>query len=171
MLDILKEHGFKVVSLSDELRAELTARGIPITRPALGAVGNELRGKHGFGVLAQRVLERIANDKGSKYAVDSIRHPEEVRVLRSSPRFRALIAIDAPASVRYKRCCSRSREGEGTTMKLEDFLAGDDAELYGREGSQRVRECMVAADWWILNTGPIDEIRTSLVQHHLVPPQ
>eukprot|EP01028_Stygiella_incarcerata_P004118 TRINITY_DN1863_c0_g1_i2.p2 TRINITY_DN1863_c0_g1~~TRINITY_DN1863_c0_g1_i2.p2 ORF type:complete len:118 (-),score=31.51 TRINITY_DN1863_c0_g1_i2:36-389(-) len=83
--------------------------------------------------------------------VDSIRHPEEVRVLREHASFASLVAVDAPTLKRFSRCTSRSRESDPTT--LEEFVSKDDRELFGLAGrsSQRIRECMSDADAWILN--------------------
>ncbi len=59
----LKSRGFEYFSLSDEIRNEIRVRGLQMARDTLIEVGNELREKFGPGVLAERILTRLGNDR------------------------------------------------------------------------------------------------------------
>ena len=83
--EYLKKRSFDYYSLSDEIREEAGRRGFEITREVLIEVGNELREKHGAGVLAERILGRLQSDRNS--VIDSIRNPSEVDVLKTRGDF------------------------------------------------------------------------------------
>src|SRR5437867_3260184 len=70
----LEKKSFYYHSLSDVIRDEIRRRGQPLTRETLIETGNELRQRYGSAVLAERILERIENDK--HYVIDSIRNPK-----------------------------------------------------------------------------------------------
>ena len=72
----LQAIGFQYYSLSDVIRDEIRDRRLEPTRENLIQTGNELRQKFGPSVLADRILERIDDDKN--YVIDSIRNPAEV---------------------------------------------------------------------------------------------
>src|SRR5262245_39038475 len=81
---LLAPRGFERHSLSDALRVELTARGVPIMREALIALGRELREKEGPAVLAERMKRMI---RTQKVVLVSVRSPAEVASLRRLPGF------------------------------------------------------------------------------------
>src|SRR5437667_4419440 len=109
----LQERGFQYASLSDALRAELKRRRITPTRDHLTRLGNELREKHGPGVLAERILKLLGESQN--YVVDSFRNPSEVEVFRGSSNFK-LWAIVASPAVRFKRIKERAREKDPMTL-------------------------------------------------------
>jgi hypothetical protein len=96
-----------VHSLSDVVREEAAARGLPPERGPLIAVGNELRRALGPGALAERILPRL----GERDVVDSIRNPAEVEVLRRAPGF-LLVAVRATQATRFARSLARARPGD-----------------------------------------------------------
>ena len=67
----LGSRGLRIHSLSDVVREEALARGLGTAREHLILVGNELRRRWGPGVLAERILPRLAG----RAVVDSIRNP------------------------------------------------------------------------------------------------
>ncbi len=85
VVKFLECKGFYSYSLSDVIREAVRRRGLEITRERLIEVGRELRCEEGNGVLAQRILSQIEEDKN--YVVDSFRHPEEMQVFRTRPDF------------------------------------------------------------------------------------
>src|SRR6188472_4149708 len=121
----LQTKGFQYYSLSDVIRDEVRARRQAVSRELLIQTGNELRQRFGPSVLADRILERLDDDKN--YVIDSIRNPAEVLAFRHAKHFR-LILIDAPVEVRFERSVVRSRESD--PMTFEQFL-----ELETREAS------------------------------------
>ena len=130
--EYLKKRGFEYHSLSDEIREEVRQRGREITRGLLIETGNELRTKYGPGVLAERVLERLEQDRN--YVIDSIRNPGEVAALRRRKDF-VLLAVEADAASRFERSRIRSREGAAQT--LEEFAIEEARELESGDAARR----------------------------------
>lgn len=155
----LRERSFDALSLSDEIRAELRARGEDETRERMIETGRALRAAGGAGVLAERLVRRLLPDRN--YVVDSIRHPAEVEVLRrASPSFR-LLWIDAPATLRLERMRARGRGGDPAT-------AEDLARLEGRErgsadvAAQQLDAVQAIADFTVENAGSLDGLYSGL---------
>ncbi len=153
--EFLRELGFSVYSLSDVVREAATARGEGHGRDALIRVGQELRRLHGPGVLAERILPRL----GERSAVDSIRHPEEVRVLRRRGDF-TLVGVDAPVETRWRRARRRGREGDG--RDLDEFRMQERRENENRSTSQQLRRTLDLADVVLINDGALDRLRARL---------
>src|SRR3989338_6800692 len=105
VLNYLKGSGFETFSLSDLLREELAHQNKPVTRENLIAIGRELRTKRGPGVLAELAIKNLSPDRN--YAIDSIRNPKEVEVLRQKADFR-LIEVTASEKIRFERCKKRA---------------------------------------------------------------
>ena len=110
-----------------------------------------MRSDGGLGALAQAVLPRLA----SRAVVDSIRHPGEVDVLRTLPRF-LLLGIDAPQPLRFERSLNRGRAGDGAT--LEDFAAKERRENSATEAGQQLLATFRLADIEIDNNGTLEEL-------------
>ena len=156
--DLLVSRGYGYHSLSDILREELIARGLPESRDNLREVGNELRRTGGAGVLAQRLLRRLGD--GALHIVDSIRNPAEVADLRSLEGF-VLVSVDAAARVRYERLVARDRAGDPTTwerfQELEEMeLASDDPT------TQQLLATQALADIVLMNDGSLTELAAAV---------
>jgi len=146
--------GYRYHSLSDILREELAARGVEEGRDALREIGNELRQAGGPGALARRLLKRLSD--GHDHIVDSIRNPAEVVELRTVPGF-SLVAVDAPARVRYERLRLRDRIGDPDTW--EAFQEMEAAELASDDPTtQQLVATLAMADHSIENSGPMSEL-------------
>ena len=145
----LIERGFESHSLSDVLREELRLRGQEITRPALIAVGNELREREGPGVLARRVQSMMQTDR---VALVSVRNPVEVQTLRELPRF-VLLGVDAPVEVRFTRETERGRES--APQSLAEFRALEDRENTANPNGQQLDATMALADHVLVNDGSL----------------
>ncbi|HLG74599.1 MAG TPA: AAA family ATPase [Chloroflexota bacterium] len=166
-------------SLSDELRAEVRFRGLPVDRDVLRSMGHELRLKHGSGVLSERVVERIARDarQGRQVpvtVVDAIRNPAEVRVLRESlgDDF-VLVAIEAPVEAIIQRIRARAREGD---VVQDDELARQvlaaEMGVDEPEHGHNIAECIAMADVHIDNGGPLSTLEAAvqrLVEEQVAP--
>ncbi|MFH1574037.1 MAG: AAA family ATPase, partial [Acidobacteriota bacterium] len=154
----LISRGFEYHSLSDEIREEIRRRGQEITRERLIEVGNELRGRHGAGVLAERVLARL--DGSCNAVVDSIRNPAEVEVLRRRADFR-LVAVDADPALRFQRSRLRGRESAAAT--LEQFIQEEGRELASADPvAQQLTATYQLADLTVANNGSLEELQQHL---------
>lgn len=150
--DVLEARGFERHSLSDAIRAELRARGGEITREALIALGRELREAEGPAVLAERMKRMMSTDR---VCLVSVRSPAEVASLRELPGF-VLLAVEAPADVRYGRELSRDREGAGGTF--EEFLALEAREDSTDPNAQQLTATIAMADRVLVNDGALAEV-------------
>ena len=147
----LKERGFSNYSLSDEVRAEATRRGLDHSRENLIAVGTSLREKFGAGVLAARIIPKLAD----RSVVDSIRNPAEIEALRTLPGF-ILLGIDAPVALRFERSSLRGRPGDGGT--LAEFRRKEDLEKSSHGPGQQLDVCFSMADLVVQNDGTLEEL-------------
>ncbi len=151
----LESLGYAVHSLSDVVREEAAARGLPPEREHLIRTGQELRRREGPGVLAEHILARLE----SPAVVDSIRSPGEVEVLRRLEDFR-LLAIEAPVELRWRRAMDRRRAGDATT--LEAFRLQEEKENQDRPDSQQVRRAIALADEKVSNDGSLTALRAQV---------
>ena len=154
----LRARGFECHSLSDEIREEAAKRGCEISREVLVEIGNELRGRFGPGVLAERILQRLEPDRN--YVVDSIRNPAEVEALRRRKDF-TLLAVQADRKIRFER--SRARGREGTAQTLEQFAFEEERELQSKDpASQQLVATQQLADVTLYNNGSLEELHRQL---------
>ena len=100
------KYGFKHIKLSNILKAEAKRQKIDIEsmdpskrRKKLQDIGNELRKKHGYGVLVKMALEEARKQNDSLLVIESIKNPSEVIELKKYPNA-YLMAIDAPYDIR-----------------------------------------------------------------------
>ena len=162
--EYLKTRSFKYYSLSDAIREEAASRDLEITREVLIELGNELREKHGPGVLAERILGKLGFDEN--YVIDSVRNPSEVDVLRTRNDF-TLIALEADTRVRFER--SRSRAREQAAQTLEQFVAEEERELESdNPANQQLNATSQKADLVLTNNGKLQELHRRLDE--ILPP-
>lgn len=154
----LQSLGFLYYSLSDAVREEVAARGLPITRDNLVVVANELRNTFGAKILAERILQKLNPQKN--YVIDSIRNPAEVEALRTAQNF-TLIAITANPQTRFERMKTRARENDPTT--LEGFMAAEAREAESDDPNrQQLNRTEAMADLKVSNDSLIVELQLSL---------
>jgi dephospho-CoA kinase len=149
--------GYAYFSLSDVIREELRARGEAASRNNLIRTGNELRESFGPDVLARRTMAKIGD--GERAVIDSIRNVQEIAFLRRQEGF-VLLAIDAPAAVRFARVAVRGRDE--SAADLETFRKKEDQERTGGTMAQQLEACMAAADRLITNDGTIPDFHRKL---------
>jgi dCMP deaminase len=155
----LQERGFAFSSLSDMLREELKARKMTLTRDHLTRVGNELRERHGPGVLAERMLSTLGDSRN--YVVDSFRNPSEVEAFRRRRKDFVLWAVIAQPKIRFDRIRARARESDPET--LEHFLAVEAREAHNTDPSkQSLNACEKMADVRVSNNARLEGLHKRL---------
>ena len=156
--EFLKSKGFAYHSLSDVIRGEVRARGLPLTRDNLIATGRELRAKHGTGYLAERILEQL--EPGRNYVVDSFRHEDEVTVFRKASEFH-LLAVRAESEIRFERIKARGRENDPKTY--EAFLELEKKESISLQAEgQNLTATEARANRVLENNGTAEEFSKAL---------
>ena len=119
-VDFLAARSFTVLSLSDAIRHELAKRGLSETRERMIEVGQDMRRRSGPGALAQSLVKQLQPDRN--YAIDSIRHPVEVEILRHCGQDFHLIWIDAKLETRFERLQARGRAGDPESVGELELL-------------------------------------------------
>jgi dephospho-CoA kinase len=151
----LMSHGYAYLSLSDVLREALRAEGLEETRDNLIRKGNEFRREGGTDVLARAVMAKVRG----KTVIDSIRNPKEIAFLKRQAGF-ILLAVDAPAAVRFDRVRKRGRNESAAT--LEEFLAKEAEERSTDPAGQQLHACLALADRMVTNDGTIEDLHRKL---------
>lgn len=159
VVEFLRERSFFVHSLSDEIRDVLENEGRKETRERMIETGTALRAAHGPGVLATRLARSLQPDRN--YAIDSIRHPAEVDVLRQRTDEFSLVWIEASEATRLKRICERGRPGDPTSVP--ELRAMEERELESAEpAAQQLRQVERMADHRVSNEGSLEDLHSSI---------
>jgi len=173
---VLQKKGVLVYrySLSDVLRAQAQKDGLPIERPVLHRIANELREKHGAGVLSTMTAEMIAEqiktaEQDAKIAViiDSIRTPDEITTLRQRYHEKfIMVGLEAPIDVLVTRIIERRRFDESADVLAQEasvrqMLLKESGEGEPAHGHSIAR-CIEMADWRIENTGSLNDLSTKI---------
>jgi dephospho-CoA kinase len=159
VIKLLIEQGYEALSLSDVIRGVLREQGLEESRERMIETGNRLRTEGGPGVLAEGLLAMMLADQD--YAVDSVRHPDEVEALRRSGRPFALIWVDADEAIRFERIQSRGRIGDPESLaELRDLegreLGSSDPAAQQLDAVRELRDVVIQND-----TG-LDALRAEL---------
>jgi len=155
--DMLKERGYKYISLSDMVREEATARGLEHTRENLQNVGNELRSQHGAGVLGMKVREAVEREPDIKWVIDGIRNPACIEELKELLGLK-VVGVSANDELLVDRMLARRREGLSITR--DDMYARLKREKGEGEpvDGQQVRKCLDNVDYFMLNEGTLEDL-------------
>jgi len=159
VIRFLEARSFRSLSLSDVIRDELRARGLEETRERMIELGTELRTQGGPGVLAERLVPRLEAEHN--YAIDSVRHPAEVEVLRARSRHFKLVWTEADDSLRLARIRARGRSGDPTS--LEELRRLEGRELGGSDpAAQQLLAVRDLADFTVENNGSLEELHEAV---------
>lgn len=98
---LVESYGFKHYDFyRDVLMGEIKKRGMEVTKMNASIIGDELRKKHGQGVMAELLFtEAVA----PRIVVTGVRSPAEVEYFRSKTDKFYLILVKAPAELRFER--------------------------------------------------------------------
>jgi dCMP deaminase len=158
-VQFLEARSFTALSLSDAIRAELAARGLEETRERMIEVGQEMRRRSGPGALAQSLVRQFLPDRN--YAIDSIRHPMEVEILRESGQDFHLVWVDAKLETRFERIRARGRSGDPET--LEELEALEARELGSDDpNAQQLDAVREMADFVLTNDSTIEDLHQQI---------
>ncbi len=148
--------GFVHYSSRDLIMQEVAKRGLEPNRANARIVGNALRAEFGADVIVKKALEKMTEDGIEKAVIESIRAIKEVEALKSAGGI--LLAIDAPAELRYERIVGR---GSGTDkISFEEFQKHEALEMNDPDpnGMQKAK-VMEMADYTIFNDCTIPQLQ------------
>ena len=159
IVDYLAEGSFYVFSLSDVVREELRRQGLEETRERMIEAGRGLRASGGAGALAEGLLAKLLPDRN--YAIDSIRHPAEVEVLRGFSAEFKLVWVEAAENVRLDRIRQRGRAGD--PADLAELRALESRELGSSDPSgQQLLAVEEMADFVLRNDAGLEELHSGV---------
>ncbi len=154
LTSFLREKGFVYFETSKLLNEELVKRGLEITRTNQQNLGDELRKKHGPGVLMKMLLEKMSPDKN--YIIDSLRNHHEAAFLKNCGIKFFLIAVNAPREIRFERIIKRAKPSDPKTWP--EFLEIDNRDFdSGDAMGQNVKKCLDVADFVIMNNDNLED--------------
>ena len=153
--EIVRELGFSVVVMGDEVRAEAERRGLAVTPENLGKVMLQIRDEEGPSVLARRCIPKILKSGSRGVLVDGVRSLHEVEEFkRWFPNFR-IIAIHTSPKTRFKRLQRRCRSDD--PKDWETFIERDRREL-----SVGIGDVIATADYMVVNEGTKNQLKKEL---------
>lgn len=146
--------GFAHYSVREFLIKEIEARGLPVERPTMRQVANELRREHGPAYVVEQLLVR-AQTETENVVVESIRTVGEAELLQSKGAL--LWAVNADRRVRYERVLKRWSETD--KVDFDTFCIYEDREMQSTEPwDMNVFAVMKMADHIFTNNGTQEEL-------------
>lgn len=162
--EVFKNNGYAYCSLSDLLRKIASEFGLTDERNTLILLGNTLRENFGNDVLAKGILQWINRQEGKLFIVDSIYHPEEVKLLKQEEDA-YILGVTMSQEKCFELMKNRNRPGDPKTW--EEFL-----ELCEKEkdvgNHNHVEECLKLANKIIPNEGSIFDFQKKIDEIALV---
>jgi len=145
---LIEKCNFRHYSVRGFLIEEINKQKLPVNRDSMVIVANELRALHGPAYIVEKLYEKALKN-GHDAIIESIRTPGEIDLLKSKEKF-YLIAVDAPAELRYKRIVSRNSETD--KIDFSTFLENEKREMTTSDAhKQNLSKCIQLADVRLLN--------------------
>ena len=125
VVKMLKKRGMDVVVMGDLVREAFARTGMNISDASLGKYAGEERERHGMGIWAKRVLERVGHGSA---VIDGVRGDAELDVYRRAfEDDLVVVAVYASPEIRYQRLVDRARKD--APVSKEDFGRREEREL------------------------------------------
>ena len=159
----------RYLGFSDEIKREALARDMRLSevdRDDMTRLVAAMRAAEGPGLLAERIVQRIAEAPADVYVVEAVRHPAEADILREAygDDF-SLVAVTAEVRTMAERLLARPRSDESRAAKqslqvaeqlIRREMDGDD------DAGVHVGRCIQMADITVENNGTLDDLRRTV---------
>ena len=152
--DYLANQDATVISLSDYVRAAAKSLGRNLSRESLIKTANDLKTEHGHQILAQKAIDFANKSSKSLIVFDSIRHPDEARLLKTNGTI--LLGIQADLKKRYERIQNRGHSTDQVDWNV--FQEQDDREGLGKSSGQSIDACFDECQHMLINDGSIESL-------------
>jgi dephospho-CoA kinase len=153
--EIVREMGYSVVVMGDEIREEAERRKLKPTQKILGQLMLELRKDEGEAAVARRCIPKIELAEEKVVLVDGIRSLPEVNEFRKHFRKFFLIAIHTSPRARFQRLFQRKRSDDPKSW--EAFMERDSRELNVGLG-----DAIATADYMLPNEGTKEQLKREI---------
>jgi len=155
--DYLREkYGATIFKFSTPMKDCLERLNLPATRENLILFSKVTRETFGQDLYAKIMALDATNADDTLITINNIRRSGDISALKNMPEF-TLIAIDAPARIRYGRILVRKEKEDENNMTWEQFEAYERAET-----ESTIPEVMAQAVSTIDNSGTLEELRVRL---------
>jgi dephospho-CoA kinase len=156
---LIREKGFKHLSVRGFLIREIESRGLDVNRDSMVMVANTLRAANSPSFIVDELYKQ-AIVSGENCVIESIRTPGEVTSLRSNGNF-VLLAVDASPELRYQRIIKRNSETD--SVSFETFIENENREMHSNDpNNQNIYKCMELADYIFNNNGTVKDLEAQV---------
>ena len=164
LANFLKENGFTIFSISDQIDIYAQERGVKIrNRKDFQTFANSVRKEKGKGgnFFLKLSIEEAVRKKVGRACFESIRCLAEVSLLRM--RRISLVAVDADPRIRYDRCMKRKSKKDFVTF--EEFVEQEKAEQSPDFHQLNIPAVIEKAGHVFLNNGTREEMERQIARH------
>lgn len=152
---LVNNYGFIHYSVRAFITEEIKRRNMPVNRDTMTIVGNDLRAANSPAYIVEQLYEK-ALASGGNCIIESLRTPGEVESLKSKGKF-CLLAVDAPAGLRYQRI--KQRQSETDSVSAETFFNNEQREMQSTDpNKQNISHCMEMADYILENDDSLEAL-------------
>jgi dephospho-CoA kinase len=158
---LVREKGFKHYSVREQLVKEIEKRGLPVHRPTMREVANELREKNGPEYFDRFFLEDAKKNGYTDILIESVRVVASAKWLKEHGAY--LFAVDADRKLRYERVVSRGSHTD--KVDFDTWVAEEEREWHNEAAhDMNVPAVMKMADVTLHNDGIHEELYTQIDQ-------
>lgn len=162
---LVKDYGWMFVSVSQMLRDELKANGLPQDRHHTHQLSARWRRENGRAVLIDKAVEEFKSAAAGHagLVVSSVRNPGEAdEIHRLGGK---IVWLDADIGLRYKRAVSRGHGRAEDSKSFDEFVADEQLQMthMGDEATLNMSGVKDKADIFITNNSDnIEEFKRSI---------
>lgn len=154
----------EIYSFGNLVREEATFQEIEHSRENLQELGYLMRKNSGRAFWAEKMVQRILEDKRETCVIDGFRYPDQVEHFRKSfPEGFYLVGVDAQPKTRFRNMLNRGREDD--PKNWEEFLVMNKNDLTGyRSGiGQNTKGTLELANQIIYNDRTLVELEQQAI--------
>jgi dephospho-CoA kinase len=112
---LVKEHGFKSISIGDLVRDKAKKQDVILSRTNLSKISKKFTDKFGLDYWSECAVLKIKKMKGDKFVVNGIRRYEDYKQISKSFKSFKFYMVDTKPKTRFERMKKRSRPGDPKT--------------------------------------------------------
>jgi len=112
---LVKEYGFKSISIGDLVRSEAKKKNVILTRINLSRISKKFTDKFGLDYWSECAVKKIKRMNGDKFVINGIRRFEDYEKISKSFNSFKFYMVDVKPKTRFERMKKRSRPGDPKT--------------------------------------------------------
>lgn len=143
---LAEKFGFKKFVFSSVLEEELKKQGKEVSKQNMVLLGDELREKKGMGIIAEKLLKEVKEEK--KIVFVGARSVEEIELIKEKFPTAKLVLVEAQEEKRFDRRSNLDPD------ELEKFSLRDKTD----EEKKGMKKVFLLAEFKIENNGSIENL-------------